>query len=523
MTRSVSAAIVLALALPIPAALAHGPEDTAKGVVGKVSFPTSCDPKVQALFERGVAMLHSYWFPEATKTFDAVLKDDPGCAMAYWGHAVTLLDNSLAAPPPPKNLEAASALLEKARALGAKTPRERDWIEAIGSYYRDHDKVPLDKRLAAYTNALEQMTQRYPDDPEVWTFYALMLQASAPKNDKTYANQRKSAEILERLFAKTPDHPGAPHYLIHAYDYPPLAEKGIVAAGLYAKIAPAAPHARHMPSHIYSMVGRWQDSIVSNRSSLDARPDYFHAMDFMTYAYLQLGQDAKARAMVDEMRSVLGDKPVTQGHTAIVSIPARCALERGDWAAAAALPVTNVGQAHADSLTRFARGLGMARSGDVAGARKEIEALTALKQSLDKSSPYWASRTEEQIYAVTAWVARAEGDNARAETLMRAAADGEDASVKNVQMENRLYPLRELYAELLLANGKAPEAQRQYAISLAETPNRYRGLYGAAMAADLAGDRPTAAKHFEALMALTRDADSPRAEIGQARQYLAQK
>ncbi len=513
--------LVSLLALAVPA-VAHDDADQ-KGIVGKVTFPTSCDAKVQPLFERGVAMLHSYWFPEAAKTFAAVLNQDPTCAIAYWGQAVTLLDNSLAAPPSSKNVAEAKAALDKARAIGAKTERERDWIEAIGAYYRDHDTVPLDARLEAYTKALERMTQRYPDDFEVWTYYALMLQASAPKNDKTYANQRKSAEILERLFAKAPQHPGAAHYLIHAYDYPPLAEKGIAVARRYALIAPAAPHARHMPSHIYSMVGLWEDSIVSNRAALDARSEYFHAMDFMTYAYLQLGQDAKARGMVEEMRSVVGNGPVTQGHTAVASIPARCALERGDWAAAASLPITDLKVAYADSLTRFTRGLGMARSGDLAGARGEIEAIKNLQQALEKTSPYWAARSEEQIYAVSAWIARAEGNRDRAEALMRAAADGEDASVKSVQMENRLYPMRELYADLLLQNGKAAEASRQFEASLSETPNRYRGLYGAAMAAHAMGDKAAAARHFQALVALSKNADNPRPEIARARDYLAQK
>jgi tetratricopeptide (TPR) repeat protein len=482
MKRAIHLLIVAACASLALPAVAHEDGDADKDGIGRVSFPTSCTAKVQTQFERGVAKLHSYWFPEAAKAFDAVLQEDPGCAMAYWGKAVTLLENSLAAPPPLKNLEEASALLEKARTLGAKTQRERDWIDSIDRYYRDYDKVSLDKRLAAYADALQAMTQRYPDDMEVWVFYALMLQASAPSSDRTYANQRKSAEILERMFAKAPEHPGAAHYLIHAYDYPPLANK-----------------------------------------ALDARPDYFHAMDFMTYAYLQLGQDTKARAMVDEMRRVVGDKAVTQGHTAVACIPARIALERGDWAAAAALPVTDLKVAYADSLTRFARGVGMARGGDLAGARGEIDALKALKQSLDKSSPYWAARTEEQIYAVSAWIARAEGERERAETLLRTAADGEDASVKNVQMENRLYPMRELYADLLLENGKAADALRQFTASLHETPNRYRGLYGAALAADATGDRATAIRHFEALMALTNNADKSRPEIGRAREYLAQK
>jgi tetratricopeptide (TPR) repeat protein len=478
---------------------------------------------VQKTFETAVAMLHSYWFPESEKTFKAVLKDDPQCAMAYWGLAVTYLDNSLAYPPSAKNVAMAVEALDKARAVGAKTERERDWLEAIGAYYKDNDKVPLDDRLAAYTRVLEKMTVKYPDDYEVWVFYALMLQSSAPKDDRTYANQRKSAEILERLFAKAPQHPGAAHYLIHAYDFPPLAEKGISAAGKYAKIAPAAPHARHMPSHIYSMVGLWEDSIVSNRSALEARPDYFHAMDFMTYAYLQLGQEAKARGMLDEMRTVIGDKPVTTNHTAIAALPARFHLERGDWKGAASLPVTDLKMAHADSLTRFARGIGMARSGDLAGAKAEVEALKALKASLDKTSKYWAARTEDQMFAVSAWIAKAEGDKARAEQLMKAAADSEDASVKNVQMENRLYPLREMYADLLLENGKAAEALANFKVSLAETPNRYRGLYGAAMAAHASGDKAAAKKYYEALAALSKNADGPRPELARAREVIASR
>ena len=239
--------------------------------LGKVTFPTSCDPKVQAQFERGVAMLHSYWFTEAGKVFDAVAKQDPNCVMAYWGYAVNLLGNSLANPPSAKDAQAAWEALERARAIGAKTERERDWIEALSAYYRDYDKVSVDDRLLAYTKAMEQMTQRYPDDFEAWAYYALTLQASAPKTDKTYANQLKSAAILEKLFKQNPQHPGVSHYLIHAYDYPPLADKGIDAARRYAGIAPAAPHARHMPSHIYSMVGLWEESIVSNRSALQVQ------------------------------------------------------------------------------------------------------------------------------------------------------------------------------------------------------------------------------------------------------------
>jgi tetratricopeptide (TPR) repeat protein len=493
--------------------------------LGKVSFPTSCDARVQAQFERGVAMLHSYWFTEARKVFDGVVLLDPRCAIAYWGLAVNHLGNSLAASPSVKDLAAASEALDKGRAAGARTQRERDWLEAIGAYYRDHDRMPPDGRMAAYTIAMEQMTQRYPDDFEAWVYYALTLQASAPKNDKTYANQLKSAEILERLFKKNPEHPGVAHYLVHAYDYPPLADKGVRIAGLYAKIAPAAPHARHMPSHIYSMVGMWEDSIASNRSALEIQPDYYHATDFMVYAHLQLAQDSKARILVDQIAALpKQDYPNLPGFTAVAVIPARYALERGDWVAAAALPLVSTGRPQADSLVRFTRGLGMARSGDLPGAKREIQAMQDLRSALEKASQaYWADRTEEQMLAVSAWVAHAEGKRDQAVKLMRAAADGEDGSVKHVAMENRLYPMRELLGDLLLQMGQGAAAQREFETSLKENPNRYRGLHGAGRAAEVVGDRQKAAGHYEKLVALASKADTARPETARAKAFLGQK
>jgi tetratricopeptide (TPR) repeat protein len=493
--------------------------------LGTVHFPTSCAPAVQTEFERGVAMLHSYWFSYAGKTFRAVLEKDPGCAMAYWGIALDLLGNTLSSPPPPEAARQAWELLEKARAVPVKTERERLWIDAIRAYYHDHDRVPVNVRLAAYTRAMEQLAAKFPNDFEAQVYYALTLQASAPKNDKTYANQLKSAEILERLFKKNPEHPGVAHYLVHAYDYPPLADKGVRIAGLYAKIAPAAPHARHMPSHIYSMVGMWEDSITSNRSALEIQPDYYHATDFMVYAHLQLAQDSKARILVDQIAALpKQDYPNLPGFTAVAVIPARYALERGDWVGAAALPVVSTGRPQADSLVRFTRGLGMARSGDLPGAKREIQAMQDLRSALEKSSQvYWADRTEEQMLAVSAWVAHAEGKRDEAVKLMRAAADGEDGSVKHVAMENRLYPMRELLGELLLQTGQGLAAQREFEASLKENPNRYRGLYGVGRAAEVAGDRQKAAGYYEKLVALASKADTARPETARARAFLGQK
>src|SRR5437867_3780311 len=504
---------------------------SAQEKLGNVSFPTSCDPKVQAQFERGVAMLHSYWFTEGGKVFDAVAKQDPSCVMAYWGYAVNLLGNSLSSPPSAKDAQMAWDALERARAIGAKTERERDWIEALSAYYRDHDKVSVDDRLLAYTKAMEKMTQRYPDDFEAWAYYALTLQASAPKTDKTYANQLKAAGILEKLYKQNPQHPGVSHYLIHAYDYPPLADKGIAAARRYAGIAPAAPHARHMPSHIYSMVGLWEESIASNRSALQAQSDYYHATDFMVYAHLQLAQDAKAKALVDEIYKVGRDDLLQKdnlsglgAYTALAVIPARYTLERADWKAAAALEAVPTKRPVADSQIRFARGLGMARSGDVAGAKQEIEALQNIRKALEKAKDaYWAARSEEQISAVSAWIALAEGSRDQAVKFMRSAADREDASVKHVSMENRLYPMRELLAELLLEIGQAAPALREFEAALKENPNRYRGLYGAARAAEASGDRQNAAAYFAKLVALSKNADGTRPELARATAFLPQK
>jgi tetratricopeptide (TPR) repeat protein len=495
--------------------------------LGKLSFPTSCDPKVQAEFERGVAMIHSYWFVIARRTFEGILQQDPGCAMAHWGVAMDMLGNTLGAPPTRDNANAAWAELEKARAIGAKTERERDWIAALSAYYRDHDKVPVNTRLAAYKTAMERLAQRYPDDFEAQVFYALTLQAAASHSDTTYADQLKSAAILEKLYDRNPAHPGVTHFIIHAYDFPSIAEKGVAAARRYGGIAPAVPHARHMPSHIYSMVGLWEESIVSNASAMEIQPDYYHAADFAVYAHLQLGQDAKARALTEKSLATAdrGDRPINfVNFTAKNAMPARYVLERADWGGAAALPLKPSGFPQADSLTHFARGLGMARSGNLAGAKAEIEAIKVLRAALEKASQsYWADRSEEQMLAISAWVALKEGASDRALKLMRAAADGEDGSVKHVAMENRLYPFRELLAELLLEMGQSAAALREFETALKATPNRYRTFLGIARAANAAGDRQKASEYYGKLVTLTANADTQRPEIQEARTFIARR
>ena len=495
--------------------------------LGRLKFPVSCDPKVQGEFERGVAMIHSYWFIIARRTFEGVLQQDPNCAMAQWGIALDLLGNTLATTPSRADAEAAWAALEKARAIGAKTERERDWIEALSAYYRDHDKTPVNVRLAAYKAAMQQVAQRYPDDYEAQVFYALALQAAASHADTTYADQLKSAAILEKLYEQNPHHPGVTHFLIHAYDFAPIAQKGVPAAQRYAGIAPAVPHARHMPSHIYSMVGMWEDSIASNTSAMEIQPDYYHAADFAVYAHLQLAQDGKAKALTEKSLATAdrGDRPINfTNFTAKNAMPARYVIERADWAGAAALALTPSQYPQADSLTRFTRGLGMARTGDVAGAKAEIEAIKALRAALEKANQsYWAERSEEQILAISAWVAFKGGTREQALKLMRAAADGEDGSIKHVAMENRLYPMRELLAELLLEMGDSTAALKEFETALSHTPNRYRAFVGIARSAKASGNSDKASEYYDKLVQLTKNADTERSEVREAKEFLARK
>jgi tetratricopeptide (TPR) repeat protein len=506
----------------LPAAAAAQPHQHEE--LGTVRFPTSCAPAVQTQFERGVAMLHSYWFNYAGKTFRAVVEQDPSCAIAYWGIALDLLGNTLSGPPSPQAARSAWEALERARAVPAKTERERDWIETARAYFRDFETRPVDERLRTYALAVAALAKRYPDDFEAQVYYALTLQAAAPKGDLTYASQSTSAALLEKLYAQNAQHPGITHYLIHAYDFAPFAERGIPAARRYASIAPAVPHARHMPAHIYSMVGLWEDSIASNHSALEIQPDYYHAADFTVYAHLQLAQDAKAAAMIERALGTpsRGDRPPGIGDfTARAAMPARYVLERADWTGAAKLAVTESRYPQADALTRFTRGLGMARSGDVAGARQELAAVSAHQAALKQAGDtYWADRVGEQAAAVSAWISLAEGATDRAVSEMRRAADGEDSSIKHVAMENRLYPMRELLGDLLLAANQPAGALVEYERALKATPNRYRGLFGAARAAAGAGNNERAATYYAGLVALAKTGDGTRPELAQARAFL---
>jgi len=512
--------------------------DLAKGKsieeLGRVVFPTSCTPQAQAQFERALAMLHSFFFPETIKAFSAVAETDPNCAIAYWGIAVSQRPNPLVGPFDAATLKRGLEAVQKGQTIGAKTERERDWLAAIEQFYKDYDKVDQDTRAKNYEKAMEALAKKYPDDVEAKIFHALALNETF--DHKTMDNLVKAIEILEPIDKQYPDHPGVTHYLIHSYDFPALADRGVPAANKYAKIAPAAPHALHMPAHIYSMVGMWDASIASNLASVAVAKEYTekskldgvlagvpHAYDFMEYAYLQLGQDAKAKALIEEnaaIQKVVG--PQLAGRMAQAAVPARYMLERQDWRGAAQLKPLGFDIPPAEAVTHFARALGAARIGDVAAAQADVAKLIEIRAGLEKANQsYWAGQVEIQVLAAQAWIAQAQSKPEEALKFMRAAADLEDSSEKHVAMENRFYPMRELLGDLLMEQGQAGEALKTYEASMKNARERLRGFYGAAKAAEALGDKQKATTYFTELLRLTKNADTDRPEIRAAKQALA--
>ena len=498
----------------------HGPGGE---TFGSVRFPISCNTAVQADFDRAVAMLHSFFYPETEKAFRAVAERDPSCAMAYWGIAISQRPNPLTAPFPDALLEQGWQAIEKARTTGAPSAFEREWIEALAAFFKDYQTVNQRTRSDRYEAAMAQLYARHRADVEATAFYALALLEAVDLTDKTYAKQLKAAALLEPLQRAHPDHPGIPHYLIHAYDYAPIAARGLPAARRYATLAPSAPHALHMPSHTFSTLGMWSDAIRANIAADAATKSYvastnpaaaakpagiagrYHLLDFLANAHLQLAQDAAARAVVDERNSI-DAIPATSSitaHTGWAAIPVRYAFERGAWQEAAALAPITTNFKQAEAIIWFGRAVGAARSGQPARAHEDLAQLTRLRQELGGADePYWSEQVGIQEAAADAWIALAERDTARAVTRMREAADREDRSEKHVAMENRLSPMRELLGELLLAAGQPRAALREFEASLRLTPNRFRSLAGASDAAARAGSRRAAAAYRRQLVAL---------------------
>jgi tetratricopeptide (TPR) repeat protein len=511
---------------------------------GKVHFESSCSPAAQQEFDRAVAMLHSFFYPETEKAFQGVAEREPSCAMAYWGIAISQRPNPLTAPFPPQLLKQGWDAIQKARAAAPPTQRERDWIEALVVFFQNYDTVDQRTRTARYEMAMERLHLRYANDNEAAAFYALALLEAVDLMDKTYSKQLKAAGILERLQKTKPEHPGVVHYLIHSYDYAPIAAKGLPAARRYAALAPSAPHALHMPSHIFSTLGMWHDAIRSNLAADAANRAYaastnpsaaanpaaitarYHNLDFLTNAYLQLAQDQRAKAVLDERNSIgaLAPGAGMTSQTGFAAMAVRYAIERGSWDEAAKLSPMSTPFKQADAIIWFGRALGAARLGDIAGSKQNLSQISRLRQELASAGdPYWAEQVGIQETAASAWIALGNNNVSQAIALMQDAADREDRSEKHIAMENRLSPMRELLGELLLSADKPREALKEFERSLRIVPNRFRSLAGAGQAAAKTGNQRLAQSYFKQLLSQAANADSERPALEAARTFMRQR
>jgi hypothetical protein len=541
--------LVAGALLAFPAFSASGAEEPLKGappgagvgpVVEEVNFPISCSPTAQKAFNHAAWTLHSFWYPEALKSFTDIAKAEPNCAMAYWGIAMSHW-YPLWFPPSEAALKAGAEAVQKANDASPKTEREKAYLTAIGAFYGDYDKLDHKTRAVAYERAMEQVHTKFPDDAEAGVFYSLALNATQPPTDKTFANKMKAAQILDKVWKQQPNHPGIVHYLIHSDDTQQLAEAGLPAAMCYAKIAPAVPHALHMPSHIFTRLGLWQQSIDSNKAANDAAVAYVkktigedgydsetvHTMDYMVYAYLQTAQDGKAKQVRDQLlaynKTAGANLPTAY---AVAAIPARYAVERGDWEAAAALPTPAIGFPlekfpWAEAMISFARAVGAARTGDPAAAETEIGKLAALRDKLNEAKDtYWANQVEVQRLQAAAVLAHAAKDGKKAVALARQAAELDAGMDKHPATPAPVLPARELLADLLL-EVKDPAALQAYDDSLKSEPNRFRSILGKARAAKAAGDLETSREAYKRLVALSAQADTDRPELAEAKSFLS--
>jgi len=529
------------------------PEPGDLRAAGAVDFQVSCTPEVRSEFVRGVALLHSFFYEEARRIFTDVAAKDPTCAMAQWGIAMTWW-HPIWTPPTPDEMSAGKAAIEKAMGMTAGTERERGFIQALNVYYNSsdspnagavgqscHGPVGARDRVVAYEKAMRQLSEKYPDNFEAQTFYAFAILAVgyATPTDTTLAKQLQAAALLEKLWKKNPNHPGVTHYLIHSYDYPALAERGLAAARSYGSIAPWVPHALHMPSHIFTRLGMWEESIAANRSSADASRAYaamrhrdateaeeLHALDYMAYSYLQEGQDAKAKDIVDFVATVRKTNPALEFSAAyaLAAIPARYALERNAWSDAATLPVPELPHWSSfpsfEALIEYSHALGRAHTGDLEGARKAIDRMRQLRDSsTDPRLDYFKRHLDLQIQAASAWVTYSEGKKDEAVNLFRRAADAEDILGKHPVSPGALVPAREQLGDMLLKLNRPKEAQREFEAALKIYPGRFRGLYGAAQAAEQNGEKEKAQHYYAKLVEQTAKADGSRSELAQLREY----
>ncbi|MEQ1516255.1 MAG: hypothetical protein ABL931_07180 [Usitatibacteraceae bacterium] len=528
-------ALFVSLLFASPAPASDLPVGSAPEKLGTVRFDNSCNAAAQAHFTRAVALLHSFYWPEVRKELAATSKEDPTCAMVQWVNAMVAMGNPYVWPLTGKALREGMDAVEKARQLGPKTERERDYINAVEYFFKDADKIPAQTRQLAYEVAMAKLAEKYPDDVEAQIFYALALSANYDPNDRSYGNQLRAAKIFEGILATKPDHPGVSHYLIHAYDSPPLAQRGLPSAYRYRDIAPSAPHALHMPSHIFTRLGMWNDSIAANTAVINSTRDQtsrLHSWDYMGYAYMQKAQDEDAKRVLADIRAL----QKIEGESfpaafALAAIPSRMVLERQRWheAAALKLPISEFDFSwqqypHAEAILVYARALGAARLGRVAAAKADVARLAVLKSAmLEAKQSYWAGQAEIQIETVNAWLTRAAGKHEEALRQLRAAADHEDGTEKSAVTPGPIIPVREQLGDMLMAMKRPRLALAEYERAIAKEPNRFRSLYGAARAAEAIKDVASAQKYYRQLLA---NADKPQGkhmETQHAKQYLARR
>jgi tetratricopeptide (TPR) repeat protein len=505
---------------------------------GEVSFSLSCKTSVRAAFDLAVSLLHSFEYEEAEKAFVKVIDADPDCAMAYWGVAMSIY-NALWAPPDDKKLKKGAKILEIAESI-PKTEREKEYLDAIGMYFKDWETLDAKTRALKVEKKMEEIYTKYIDDTEAAIFYALTLTATAEPTDKNYTNQRKAGKILETLLPNHPNHPGITHYIIHSYDNPVLAEKALPVARKYADIAPGSAHAQHMPSHIFTRLGLWDESITSNLNSISAAKCYaeaagieghwdeeLHGLDYLVYAYLQKGDNKKAIERSDYLKTIKKVYPENfKGAYSMIAIPARIALENKDWQTAATLDSSYIDFPiekfpWQKSIFHFTKALGATHLGNKVHVQKEIEILEDLRQKLiDLKKQYEADQVLIEINATKAWLHFANGKNNDAVTLMREAADMEDNTSKRPVTPGEVLPARELLGDMFLAMNKPKEALDAYKKNLEDHPNRFNGIYGAALASKKSGDQKQALLYYDKLINLTESVESARPEIAEAKKAL---
>lgn len=505
----------------------HAGPAPAPATLGEVRFPVDCAPEAQIAFNEAMRLQHSFWYEAAADAFRRVRARDPACVMSYWGEAMAQLVNPFTVTTA-ANLRAGRAVLAEARRVGARNERDAGFIEALGELYGDEDPAQHRARVGRYEQAMERLHARFPDEPEVAIHYALALTMAAPPTDKTYAKLLRAGEILQREADRQPQHPGVQHYLIHAYDVPALAQRGLPAADRYAGLAADAPHALHMPSHIFTRVGLWERSIETNRRSAEtarARKAVFdevHALDYMVYGYLQTGQIEAARHVLAELpRFADWTAPAPIFAWALTVMPARYALERRAWDEAAALAPGHLTAPLVTANTHFARAVGAARAGRPDAAASDVEGLKTAAAAIRGSDAYWAEQIEILRLGAEGWIAFARGSRDGALDLLREAAEREARTDKHPVTPGPLMPAREQLGEMLLLMDRPAEARREFEAVQETEPRRFHAVHGAGRAAELAGDREAARRHYALLLEIAPRADQGRPEIEQARTFLA--